>query len=107
MSLNWTNLVTQGRAKDVGIPWSEKELDLMLEIAHKHNDHLSAIAPYIRKGISSVEEYEEALSGGDKPKTREDLEGEAKDAGVEFDPEATPDAVLEKETSSKKSKKSK
>lgn len=104
MSLNWTLLVIQGRARSVGIPWTAEELDAVLAIARHSNKSMADAAQYVRQGIMTVEDYEKALTVGEKPQTREDLETEAKKAGVSFDPESTPDEVLEKETRRKNKK---
>lgn len=76
MSLNWSNLVAQGRARDIGIPWSEDE---QLKLANLQ------VEGHSRTDAASI-------LRGTKP--RKELEAEAKAAGVDFTPEAT-DTVLE------------
>lgn len=104
MSLNWTNLVAQGRARSIGIPWEANELELVLEIARKGGIPVSLAASFVREGVTSFEGYQSKVAGGEAPKTRETLEAEATEAGVAFDPTVTPDEVLEKETRRKNKK---
>lgn len=99
--LNWPQLVTQGRAKDIGIAWSEQEQEaLSLLIAHSGLERVD-VARYVRQGVMTVEDFEKAT----KPATRPELEAQAKEAGVEFDTTATPDTVLEKQIATAKKKK--
>jgi hypothetical protein len=100
MSLNWDRLVGQGRAKDIGIAWTNEELVLLYDIAQKAGISREVAAGYVRNGATSYEDYLKA----ETPKTRGDVEKEAKLAGVNFSPEA-PTAVLEKETAKKVGKK--
>lgn len=79
MSLNWQNLVAKGRAKDIGIAWSQEELAQLLVLEARGLNRLEA-ASMLRSG---------------RVVTRLELEAEAKAKGVEFAPEA-PDTVLEK-----------
>lgn len=102
MSLNWPQLVAQGRAKDIGVAWSEEEQEALAAlIAHSNLDRTS-VAPYVRDGILTVKEYEAALekaAKGGKPvdhKTRAELEEEAKTLGVPVNPDMT-DAILARE----------
>lgn len=83
--LNWTQLVAQGRAKAVGIPWSQEEMDELIKLRDEGT-------PFMEGAI---------ILRGSKP--RKEIEAKAKEAGVEFTPEA-PDEVLEKETKAKTSK---
>jgi len=91
MSIDWGKLKIQNRVKEVGIPWNEKELDAI----HK----LKIPADYVRQGVLTLEDYEKVK---DKPiKSREDIETEAKEAGIEFTSEAD-SSVLEKEIAKNK-----
>lgn len=93
--LNWTRLVTQGRAKDIGIAWNEEEQEAIATlIAHTGAERVE-VAQYVRDGILTVEEYDEAQKAGEKPTGREELEAEAKALGIEFDSAAT-DTTLKK-----------
>lgn len=102
MSLNWANLVTKGRAKDIGIAWTEEEQAALAALRDHTGLEFSVLAPYVRDGVLSVEAYEKAQ----KPKSRKEIETEAKDAGIEFAPE-TPDTVLGAAVSKAKGTKSK
>lgn len=104
MSLNWENLVSQGRAKNIGIAWTEEELEFLLLLCKEKNLSKNVAASYLREGITSLEDYDEVTIKGKKPKTREELESEAKKAGVDFAPEA-PDSVLKEEIKKKEPKK--
>ena len=48
---NWGNLVTKGRAKAVGVPWSEKEVVAVYT--------LGIPADYVRRGCLTLKEFEE------------------------------------------------
>lgn len=91
--LNWPQLVTQGRAKDMGIAWTEEEQEALAALMAHANLDRSEAARYVRTGVTTVAAFEAAKNGGEVPATREDLEAEAKAAGIEFDP-STPDTVL-------------
>ncbi len=94
--LNWPQLVAQGRAKDMGIAWTEEEQEaLSTLVAHANLDRSDA-ARYVRDGIMTVAAYEAAQNGGKVPATREEIEADAADLGIEFDP-STPDTVLSNE----------
>lgn len=91
--LNWTQLVTQGRAKDIGIAWSEEEQEaLKVIMAHSGLERVEA-GRYVRQGITTAEAFDKAT----KPATRSELETQAKEVGVDFDATITPDTVLEKQ----------
>lgn len=88
MSLNWPQLVAQGRAKDIGIPWSEEELHARFQ--------LKIPAEYVREGVLTTEEYEKRKGkGGVTVIDRRHLEAKAKELGIDFAPEAS-DSALEK-----------
>lgn len=93
MSLNWPQLVTQGRAKDIGIAWSEEEQLALAALIEHTGLNRQGVARFVREGILTVEAYEAAKAKGHEPASRKQLETEAKEAGVEFAPE-TPDTVL-------------
>lgn len=99
--LNWTQLTAQGRAKDIGVAWSEQEQEaISLLIAHTGLERVD-IARYVRQGVMTIEDFEKAT----KPATRPELEAQAKEVGVDFDTTATPDTVLEKQIATAKKKK--
>lgn len=47
---NWANLVKQGRAKDIGVPWSKDEINAVYV--------LKVPVEYVRRGCLTVEDYE-------------------------------------------------
>ena len=51
---NWSLLYSQGRCKNIGIPWSEKE---------SHAVYILRIpADYVRRGILTLEDYQETVT---------------------------------------------
>jgi hypothetical protein len=94
--INWTSLVTQGRARDVGIPWTGEELEQLIALSRDTGLGMSESSKYFKNGVKTQEEYKKATA----PKSRKDLEKEAEKEGLEFAPE-TPDTVLVKETERK------
>ena len=85
MSINWANLVTKGRAKAIGIPWSDEEAHAIYE--------LKIPAEYVRDGILTLEAYEKAKAKDEKKgaptsrQTRKQLEKAAKQLKIAFTPE--------------------
>ena len=55
-SLNWGKLIAQGRAKDVGIPWSNEELHAIHE--------LKIPTEYVRDGVLTLDDYSKELDDG-------------------------------------------
>lgn len=107
MSLNWPQLVAQGRAKDIGIAWNDEEHKALAILTAHTGLERNVVARFIREGILTAEEYDAAKATGNEPATRKQLETAATEAGVEFAPE-TPDTVLEAATTkAKKSTKTK
>lgn len=91
MSINWANLVAKGRAKAIGVPWSEEEAAARA---------VGVPAEYVRDGILTLEEYEKAKAKDDKngpPLERMPL-GElrtlAAETGFEFTPETPPETLI-------------
>ena len=85
-TVNWGKLVSQGRAKAIGISWSNEELEAVYK--------LKIPAEYVRKGILTLDDYEKAKVKGLEPsKTKEELMAEAKEAGVNVTPEATKESL--------------
>lgn len=60
--LDWGKLVSQGRAKAQGVSWSDEEMKALASICQKTDKTMSEIAPYIREGILTVEDYAKAQS---------------------------------------------
>lgn len=51
--IDWAKLVEQGRAKAIGVPWSEEELKAVYQ--------LKIPAEYVRQGILTLEDYQKEL----------------------------------------------
>lgn len=90
MSLNWPQLVAQGRAKDIGMAWTPEELEQLLKLEEEGHTRRDA-ACLIRNGAIV---------------NRTDIEADAKAAGIEFSPE-TPDTILAAHVDKKKGAKKK
>lgn len=94
-------LVSKGRAKGFGEPWSPEEHESLVAIAQATNLDYTEIAPYIKEhGPLTVEQYRDLTDtdakAGEKPdahKHRKELEVKATALGVEFLPQM-PDARL-------------
>lgn len=95
LMLNWTRLVTQGRAKDIGIAWTDEEQKALQALIEHTGAERAEVAAYVREGILTVADYDAAQKAGDKPTGREELEARAKELGIEFDSAAT-DTTLKK-----------
>lgn len=52
--IDWPKLMTQGRCKNIGVSWSEKEANAV------YNLHIPA--EFVRKGCLTVEKYEKMKS---------------------------------------------
>lgn len=70
MSINWGKLVDQGRAKAIGVSWSEEELRALF--------HLKIPAEFVRNGIITLEAYKQ-----DKGKV-EEVEKETKKKPIRY-----------------------
>jgi hypothetical protein len=97
---DWGQLVAQGRAKALGVAWSEEELNALhvLKIPLEH----------VRGGCLTLEQYEKATKGEPESKymKKDDLLLKAKELGIEISEGATPsraDLMLMIEEKSKKS----
>ena len=82
--IDWAKLVSQGRAKDIGIPWTEEEVRAVFI--------LKIPAEYVRKGILTLEAYEK-VKGSISDKSKEELMAEAKKEGIAVTPEATKESL--------------
>src|SRR3990167_8110541 len=105
--LNYANLVSQGRAKDFGIPWTPEENELLHLIVRERERDRVTVAGYLRMGVTSLEEFDGMIEKGKTPFTREELEKKAKANGIDFDPSAsdtTLAAHIEKAKPKKKKK---
>lgn len=88
MSANWNKLVAQGRAKAIGVPWSEEELHAIYE--------LRVPPEHVRNGILTKEgSLKAATSPESKYKKLAELQAEATELGVTFSPQTTRAELLE------------
>ncbi len=96
-TINWGNLVANGRAKAFGIAWSEEESAARA---------LGIPAEFVREGILTLKEYEKAKvkdeqttqENGEKPVSRmnsAELKAKATELGLEFGPDATNSSLKE------------
>lgn len=67
MGLNYAKLVSQGRAKSIGVCWSGEELDALVTLEKERKLHRTIAADYIRNGILTVEDYDKAVEEDFKP----------------------------------------
>jgi hypothetical protein len=88
MSIDWSKLVAQGRAKAYGISWNEEESKALYVY--------KIPADYVRQGVLTLEEYEKALKQSPiKSMSKEELIAEAKKKGIATTPEATKESLKE------------
>jgi len=79
MSLDFSKLVPQGRAKANGVCWSETELELLISLERERGLARNVAADYIRNGISSLEDFDKATKSGFKPLNVEEARKEAEE----------------------------
>jgi len=96
--LNWGKLVSQGRAKDQGVSWSKEEGKALFEIARATKKTLAEIAPYIRKGILTLKEFEKAQNNPDVVNpllklSKDELMKKAQEVGISVSPDATKEVL--------------
>lgn len=90
--INWGKLYSQGRVKDVGVPWNEEESKALSE--------LKIPVEYVRSGITSLHAYTKELEKEAKEGksteilSRDKLVSKAKELGLDFTPEATNDTLV-------------
>ncbi len=94
-SINWANLVANGRAKAHGIPWTEEEAAAR---------SLGIPAEFVREGVLTMEDYgkaqgkdaEHTEQTGEKPVNRmnkAELMAKATSLGIEFTPDVSNNAL--------------
>lgn len=67
MSLDWTNLVSQGRAKAYGVAFSVEETDFRQKLELERGLSRIDAANFVRAGVASLKEYDEAVEKGLHP----------------------------------------
>lgn len=72
MSINYTNLVAQGRAKALGKPWEPEEWEAVNLLVTKRQITREQAADYVRNGIMTLEDFDLAQKAEFKPKTLEE-----------------------------------
>lgn len=75
--LNYENLVAEGRAKAHGLPWSPEELELLISLEKERGVARVSAADYIRNGIKSLEDYDQAVKKDFKPLTVDEAKEES------------------------------
>lgn len=88
MSVDFTKLVSQGRAKAPGKPWEPHELEALLTLERERKLSRVVAADYIRNGILTVEDYDASREVKFSPKTSDQAEAEAEVALKETGPAA-------------------
>lgn len=71
MSIDLGRLAAQGRAHSAARPWTPEELDALLLLERERLLVRTEAAEFIRNGILTVEDYDNALATAFKPKTLE------------------------------------
>lgn len=95
-SPNWARLKQQGRAKDIGVPWSAEEANAVFV--------LKIPAEFVRRGCITTEDYDELKAEDEKVMSkdgelplaampREQLLKKANDAGIVFTNDATEETL--------------
>lgn len=77
MSLDYAKLVSQGRAKAMGVCWSPEELEALLTLERERKLSRVTAADYIRNGIMSVKDYDASLESDFKPLSLPEAQAEA------------------------------
>jgi len=95
--LNYNKLVGQGRAKAIGQPWTAEELEALITLERERKLHRTIAADYIRNGILTVEDYDEAKKKDFKPLNEEEASVKASD-----DLKKRGEKVVKKDKSKKK-----
>lgn len=75
--LNYENLVSKGRAKAYGQPWTPEELEFLIILEKERGLARVSAADYIRNGIKSLEDYDKAKENDFKPLGLEEAKEEA------------------------------
>lgn len=77
--LNYEKLVRDGRAKSFGTPWSPEENEALVAISQATGKHFRDIAPFVRNGVLSVEDYQKAIDSHLKPPSEKEAQEMAKE----------------------------
>ena len=107
---NWAKLKAEGRVKDLGIPWTDKEKVAIYE--------LKIPADFVRRGALPLEGYEKIQEADAKALKKngelpldgqelKDLHKKAKKLGIEFTPDAGREALIREITRAEEALKAK
>jgi hypothetical protein len=77
MTLNWANLVNQGRAKALGVAWTPEEFEAVILLENEAKIPRTRAADFVRNGIKTIEDYNAAVAEDFTPKTLEEANDEA------------------------------
>ena len=79
MPIDFAKLVSQGRAKAMGVAWSPEELEALLTLEKERSISRTLAADYIRNGIMTPDAYDKAKEAEYTPKTLDEMhaDGEA------------------------------
>ena len=69
MTVNFSNLVIQGRAKAPGVCWSAEEWSAVCTVTKEFNLARTEAADFVRNGIKTVEDYKKAVEKKFVPQT--------------------------------------
>ena len=90
-TIDWARLVSQNRAKALGVPWTEQDLKAIQE---------GVPAEAVRDGVLTLKEYEDSTEKSKPPTERmNEAQKRAIELGINFDPKAVEIQSLEKEIS--------
>lgn len=98
--LDWTKLVSQGRAKGAGVPWTPEELEALITLERECQIARTRAADYIRAGVLTPEAFHASLKADFKPETLEEREERLLGGAPKF--EVVPKAPKTRKTKAKK-----
>jgi len=107
MTVNFTNLVQQGRARSPGVLWTNEEWAAVCTLTKECNIERVIAADFVRNGIKTVEDYKKAVEKKFVPQTLDEATEEvaktmeAKGAEVVSTPEKVYGAVTEHKSKKK------
>jgi len=100
MLIDWGKLVSQGRAKAPGISWSNEEGRAVAYLAQTLGKKMAEVAPYVRKGILTVEAYKKAegkpgMTNPYMKLSKEDLIKKVQSLEISVSPDATKEILAQ------------
>lgn len=76
MGLNLTQLAAQGRAFSASRPWTDEELAAVVTLTKERHLSMVKAADFVRNGVLTLEEFDQATKKEFVPKTLEEAQGE-------------------------------